>query len=189
MRHYFLVIFLLLTLSLTMAAQQPQSQLAKLKPGETGVKFDIEGRGSFTIRLFTREAPKTTTHFLKLVKDGFYTDQRFHRADRTPKPYLIQVGDPASKSGDINDKAVGSGGSGARIPYEDSGKSNVEGAVGLARITDDLESGDSQFYILLGNQPFLNGHYTVFGQIISGMDVIKRIEKGDRIVGTTILQP
>ena len=163
-------------------------QTVKLNRGETGVRLEIEGRGTILIKLHVKEAPKTTAQFIKLVRDGFYNGQRFHRADRNPKPYLVQAGDPASKNGDLNTANMGSGGSGARIPFEDSGFANVEGAVGLARITDDIESGDSQFYILLANQPFLNGHYTVFGQVILGLDVVKKIEKGDRIAGVSIVQ-
>jgi cyclophilin family peptidyl-prolyl cis-trans isomerase len=95
----------------------------------------------------------------------------------------VQFGDPASRS-DVEN--AGSGGSGARIPFEDTGMPNVAGAVGLSTIPGEKNSGDSQFYILLGNARFLDGSYTVFGKVIDGMDVVNKIEKGDRVSKVTI---
>lgn len=181
MRNFLAFALCLLTVPLALA------QGYKPHAGETALKMEIEGRGTVWIRLLTKQAPKTTEHIVRLAKNGFYDNQRFHRADRTPKPYLVQVGDPGSKNGNIDDLSIGSGGSGARIPYEDSGMPNVAGAVGLARIVEDKESGDSQFYILLGVSKFLDGRYTVFGNVVSGMDVVKRIERGDRIVSVSVV--
>lgn len=148
------------------------------------LRLEIEGKGSVVIRLYPDKAPKAVGHIVKLAKDGFYDGLRFHRAERVPRPYLVQVGDPQSRSGNLD--GVGAKGTGAKIPYEDSGLSNTVGAVGLARLGQDRDSGDSQFYILLGAQKFLDGNYTVFGQIVEGMDVVKRIEKGDRITRATV---
>lgn len=148
------------------------------------MRVAIEGKGSFTIQLFTEKAPKTTAHIIKLVRSGFYDRQRFHIAIHSPRPYRIQVGDPASKDQDLD--RVGSGGSGESVPYENSGLSNEVGAVGLSTIPGDKNSGDSQFYVLLGNAGFLDGNYTVFGKVVEGMDVVNKIEKGDRIQRATI---
>lgn len=152
--------------------------------GETVLKVAVEGRGNFYIKLFTKEAPKACAHILKLAGDGFYNGQRFFRVTRTPRPYIAQVGDPASKNGV---EGVGSGGSGARIPYEDSGHSNEKYAVGLAALlSKDRDSGDSQFYIVLGEgNKFLDGSYTVFGKVVAGTEVIDRLERGDRIVSVS----
>jgi cyclophilin family peptidyl-prolyl cis-trans isomerase len=76
---------------------------------------------------------------------------------------------------------MGSGGSGARVPYEDSGLPNDTGYVGLSTLPRDRDSGDSQFYILLGPSRFLDGQYTVFGRVTQGMDVVRSIQLGDRI--------
>ena len=146
----------------------------------------VEGRGTITIQLFTKEAPKTTAHIMRLARSGFYDGQRFHLVIKSPRPYRVQVGDPASRSGDLD--SVGQGGSGAKIAYEDSGKSNVEGAVGLSTVPGDKNSGDSQFYMLLGNARFLDGSYTVFGKVTEGMDVLKKVEKGDRVTKVTITE-
>lgn len=150
------------------------------------MRVRIEGRGNVDIRLHTKEAPKATAQIIKLVRSGFYDGQRFHRVVRSPRPFLVQVGDPASRDG-VEDARIGSGGSGARIPFEDSGFKHVTGAVGLSTKEGDRDSGDSQFHIMLGTQGFLDGQYTVFGQVIEGMDVVRKIEKGDRIISVTIL--
>ena len=149
----------------------------------TTVKVEVEGRGDFTIRFNGDKAPKTVEQITRLVKAGFYDGQRFHKVEKTPKPFLVQVGDPASKDGDLS----GKGGSGKEIGFEDSGLSNVAGAVGLAHPVDQPSKGDSQFYVLLDNATFLDGKYTVFGQVTNGMDVVKRIQKGDRIIRISIV--
>jgi cyclophilin family peptidyl-prolyl cis-trans isomerase len=159
----------------------------KTPKGETDLKLQIESRGTVFIKLFRKEAPKTTDHIIQLVKDGFYDKQRFHRVDKSPKPYLVQIGDPSSRTGDLDNEKMGLGGSGTKVPYEDTGHQNGEGAVGLARLVENEDSGDSQFYILLGTSKFLDGHYTVFGQVVSGMDVVKKIERGDRVTAAAII--
>ena len=149
---------------------------------DTTMHVSVEGKGSFTILLYTDKAPKTTAQIIRLAKSGFYDGQRFHIAIRSPRPYRIQVGDPASKNGDLS----GTGGSGSTVPYEETGLPNIAGAVGLSHIPDDKSSGDSQFYVLLGSARFLDGNYTVFGKVTEGMDVVDKIEKGDRIEKVTI---
>lgn len=158
--------------------------LAAFVNADATMHISVEGKGSFTITLYTDKAPKTTAQIIRLAKSGFYDGQRFHIAIRSPKPYRVQVGDPASKSGDID--SAGSGGSGSTVPYEETGMPNIAGAVGLSHEPNDKDSGDSQFYILLGSARFLDGSYTVFGKVTDGMDVVNKIEKGDRIEKVTI---
>lgn len=156
------------------------------KAGETVLKLNIEGRGSVFILLNTRQAPKTTAQIIRLAKSGFYDGQKFHRVIKSPKPYLVQIGDPASKTRSVEEPSEWKGGSGTRIGYEESGMQNKTGAVGLAMDSDE-RTGDSQFYILLSDAGFLNGKYTVFGQVVEGMEVVKQIEKGDRVTSASIL--
>lgn len=177
MRRLFLV-FLALLLT-TFALAQSEGQGPRLR-------LEIEGKGTVVIRLYPDKAPKAVAYIAKLAKDGFYDGLRFHRADRTPRPYLVQVGDPQSRTGSLDATGMGTKGTGKKIPYEDSGLPNTVGAVGLARLGQDRDSGDSQFYMLLGAQRFLDGNYTVFGQVVDGMDVLKRIDKGDRITKATV---
>jgi cyclophilin family peptidyl-prolyl cis-trans isomerase len=155
------------------------------RAGETVLRLDIEGRGNVYIKLHIKEAPKTCAHVLDLVRSRFYEGQRFHKVIKSPRPYLVQIGDPGSRVGDLD--AVGSGGSGISVPYEDSGFANEAGAVGLASVKNAKDSGDSQFYMLLDNAAFLDKKYTIFGQVVEGMDVLKRVERGDRLLSVTIL--
>jgi cyclophilin family peptidyl-prolyl cis-trans isomerase len=157
------------------------------KPGETVMRLAIEGRGNIYILLNTREAPRTASHIIKLVRSGFYDGQRFYRVVRSPRPFLIQIGDPSSRTKDPDDPTLGTGGSGTRIPYEQTSQTHEAGAVGLATLPNDRDSGDSQFYMMLAPARFLDGTYTVFGRIVEGMSVLNRIEKGDRLVAATIL--
>jgi peptidyl-prolyl cis-trans isomerase B (cyclophilin B) len=158
------------------------------KPGESVMRVDVAGKGSIFIKLHTKEAPKTTAHIIRLVNSGFYDGQRFFRVVKSPRPYLVQMGDPLSKdAGKLDDPKMGSGGSGSTVPYEDSGMSNTEGAVGLAAPSNNRNGGDSQFYMLLGDYKFLDGSYTVFGQVVSGMDVLKKVERGDVVTSVRML--
>jgi len=194
MRTFVIFVFALFVLALGAAGGvTPQAGLQaeaggqsgpyRPKAGETVLKVEVEGRGDVYIRLFTKEAPKTTSHILKLVRDGFYDGQRFHRVETSPKPYLAQIGDPASKGGVL----TGNGGSGGRVDYEESGFSNESGSVGLSHPKGDPNGGDSQFYILYERASFLDGNYTVFGKVVSGMDVVRRVERGDRVIRVTAI--
>jgi len=156
--------------------------LAAFAGADANMRVSIEGKGSFTITLYTDKAPKTTAQIIRLAKSGFYDGQRFHIAIRSPRPYRVQVGDPASKNGDLS----GTGGSGNTVPYEENDLTNVAGMVGLSHDPNDKNSGDSQFYILLGSARFLDGSYTVFGKVTDGMDVVEKIEKGDKIEKVTV---
>ena len=152
-------------------AQPPKTEKPALPPAQSGrapgphVLIETD-RGKLSIELLPDVAPKTVARFTELVKKGFYNGLTFHRV--APK-FLIQGGDPA---GD------GTGGSGQTIPAEFSEKKHKAGTVGMAR-TKDPDSADSQFYICLEPQPFLDGKYTVFGQVVEGLDVLPKIQEND----------
>jgi len=152
------------------------------------VVFKIEGKGDFTITLNTKAAPKTCAHIMDLADRGFYNGLRFHRAEKKPKPFLVQVGDPDTRDAGITNDKQYRGGSGSGIAKEESGLPNEQWAVGLASIPEEKILGDSQFYILLTPAKFLDGKYTVFGKVTSGMNVIESIEKGDRIVSARVIR-
>lgn len=160
----------------------------KPQSGQTALLLDIEGRGQVAIELYTKEAPKTTAQIVKLAQSGFYNGQKFFKVVKQPRPFLIQTGDPASKSKAMDDADLGKGGSGTKVPFEDSGHPNVEGAVGLSTLPNNRDSGDSQFYILLGPARFLDGSYTVFGKVVSGMDVVRAVELGDKVTSASIVR-
>ncbi|MCW5937714.1 MAG: peptidylprolyl isomerase [Fimbriimonadaceae bacterium] len=148
----------------------------------------VQGKGQIVIQLADEKAPKTVAQVTRLVGQKFYDGQRFHKVVKEPKPFLIQIGDPGSRTKDMDDPSLGSGRSGQTVPFENSGLPNVEGAVGLAALPNDRNSGDSQFYILLGPARFLDGSYTVFGNVVRGMDVVRKIELGDKVTSATIVR-
>lgn len=134
-------------------------------PASAVMMFDTN-LGSFQVTLDGKAAPETVANFIKLVNSGFYNNLTFHRI---VAGFMIQGGDP---SGD------GTGGPGYTIPAEIKLKHTI-GAIAMARMGDQVNptkaSSGSQFYITLAPQPSLDGQYTVFGYVTSGMDVVTKI--------------
>ena len=110
--------------------------------------------GEMAFRFFEKDAPITSQHFQKLVNEGFYNGKDFYRV---VKGHVIQTG-----------------GGGETIPAEFNKKPHIVGTVGLGR-TGGPDSGNSEFYICLAPRPHLDGKYTVFGQLIEGLDVLEKI--------------
>ncbi len=123
-------------------------------------------RGPFIIELNPDIAPNTCATFLDLVEKGFYNNLTFHRV---VPDFVAQAGCP---------RADGSGGPGYTICSEWSDHTFERGIVGIAH--DGKDTGGSQFFITLSPQPHLDGRYTIFGRIKSGMEVVDLIEKGDK---------
>lgn len=175
----------LLLLLCTVALGQSTYRPAR---GEAVMKIVIENRGDVFVHLYTDKAPKTVAHIEELVERKFYDGQRFHRVERVPRPFIAIVGDPATKTRSVDDPSVGSGGSGTRIPYEETNLTHAKGTVSLAALPKDRNSGDSQFFFALDASKFLDGKHTIFGKVVFGLDVIDSIEKGDKISSITILK-
>lgn len=129
-------------------------------------------KGDIQIELYYDVAPLTVLNFIQLVSSGFYDGLTFHRV--VPN-FVIQGGDP---------RGDGWGGPDYMIRCEYSDVPYLRGTVGIA--TSGKDTGGSQFFITLSPQPHLNGRYTVFGQVISGMEVADSIERGDTITKVTI---
>lgn len=125
--------------------------------------------GDIQILLLDNIAPKTVTNFEKLANSGFYNGTIFHRI---VPGFVIQGGDPNTKSGPRD--TWGLGNAGYTIPPEFSDMNFTKYMVGMARGAD-VNSGSSQFFITLGDASFLNGKYTLFGQVVSGQDVVDKI--------------
>lgn len=124
-------------------------------------------RGDLRIELFGADAPITVNNFLTLARSGYYRNTRFHRV--VPN-FVIQDGDP---------RGDGNGGPGYAIRDEMNRHRYERGAVGMALSGPD--TGGSQYFLTHSPQPHLDGHYTVFGKLISGFDVLDRIVQGDLI--------
>ena len=139
-------------------------------------------KGDITVELYPKEAPLSVTNFVQLAKGGFYNNLTFHRVEPN---FVIQGGDPLG---------TGTGGPGYTIPAELKGNphQHVAGALAWARTGDQVNperrSSGSQFYITLAPTPFLDNAYTVFGRVTSGMEVAKKITRGDKILSIEIPQ-
>ncbi|MDI9641302.1 peptidylprolyl isomerase [Kamptonema cortianum] len=153
---------------------------------KASMTLNVAGKGEIVIELYPDKAPQAVGHITALADQGFYNGQKFFRVIKDPRPFLVLFGDPQTKTMDVNDSRIGEGGSGKRIAYENSGLTNKKGAVGLSTKQGDRNGGDSQFYILLDDKPFLDGTYTVFGQVAKGMDIVSRIEVGDQVTSVSV---
>ena len=122
-------------------------------------------KGNFEIELFADKAPKTAQNFINLVNKGFYDGLIFHRVI---DGFMIQGGDP---------EGTGMGGPGYTIPdeFHKDLKHDSEGILSMANAGPN--TGGSQFFITLAKTPWLDGHHAVFGKVIQGMDVVKKIGK------------
>lgn len=134
-------------------------------------------KGAMMIELFSSIAPKTAENFIKLIDTHFYDGLTFHRY---VPGFVIQGGDPTG---------TGRGGPGYTLPAEISNKKHILGTVAMARLPDSVNpekrSSGSQFYICLAPQPHLDGNYTIFGQVVEGIDVVMNLRKGDRMLVLT----
>jgi peptidyl-prolyl cis-trans isomerase B (cyclophilin B) len=139
-------------------------------------------KGVIRFTFFADDAPTHVAAFIERAREGFYDGTKFHRVE---PGFVIQGGDPLSRT---DDPRVGTGGPGYTIKAEFNSRPHVDGTVAMAR-SQDPDSAGSQFYICLGPQSFLNGNYTVFGQVTEGLDVVHAIQRGDVIRSITIETP
>ena len=125
--------------------------------------------GTIVFKLLPDLAPETVRNFEKLARDGFYNGTLFHRVI---PGFMIQGGDPNTKNGNKN--IWGTGGPGHTIKAEFSSRSHHRGIVSMAR-AQDPDSAGSQFFIVTTDSTFLDRQYTVFGEVIEGIDVADKI--------------
>jgi cyclophilin family peptidyl-prolyl cis-trans isomerase len=156
----------------------PGSPVAALQPGQVKLAtIEMEKGGKIVIQLCPEIAPLTVENFEKLTTKGFYNNLTFHRVEKNPTPFVVQGGDPQGN---------GQGGPGYTIPDEFTTKKlHKRGTVAMAHSSAPNSAG-SQFYICLGDAPFLDGKYAIFGQVIEGMDVVDKIAVGDKMKSVTI---
>jgi peptidyl-prolyl cis-trans isomerase B (cyclophilin B) len=141
-------------------------------------------QGEIVWRFLPRDAPEHVATIKQLIKSGFYEGTTFHRV--IPH-FVVQGGDPNSRNGDRTDDGEGS--ADRRLKAEFSQRLHYRpGTVGLARDVDP-DSGSCQFFIALENIPRLDGRYTIFGEVISGIEVARRIASQPRDWNDNPLQP
>jgi len=133
-------------------------------------------KGDIRLELYPEKMPVTVENFLKLTRSGFYNGLTFHRVEH----WVVQGGDPV---GD------GTGGPDWTIKLETHPSlKNVTGALAMARSSDPNSAG-SQFYILKKDAPWLDGQYAVFGKVIEGMDVVRKLAIGDKMNTVEVVEP
>jgi len=143
---------------------------AKPAPATKEVAVLKTSEGEMVLEFYPDVAPNHVENFKKLAKKGFYDGTAFHRVI---KGFMVQGGDPNTK--DESKKAEwGQGGPGYTINAEFNKKPHVRGTLSMAR-TPDPNSAGCQFFICHGTPSFLDGQYTVFGQLIKGDDVLEKI--------------
>jgi len=158
--------------------------------GSETVTF-VTSRGTVTANLFGEHAPVHVGNFVELAESGFYDGTKIHRYE---PGFVAQGGDPLTKDASVDDVCsgrgrFGTGGPGYSIVGEfDPAKNpnrHVKGALGMARSASP-DSAGSQFYFTLEPSHFLDGQYTVFGQVTDGLDAMSALRVGDVIESVTI---
>lgn len=125
--------------------------------------------GNIELKFFPEVAPNHVNNFIELAKKGFYDGTIFHRVI---PGFMIQGGDPNSRN--ANKATHGTGGPGHTVKAEFNDKLHKRGILSMARAADPNSAG-SQFFICVADAPFLDKQYTVFGEVVSGMDAVDKI--------------
>ncbi|MEW6604059.1 MAG: peptidylprolyl isomerase [Thermoproteota archaeon] len=161
------------------AAPEPVQPTADMTPSNEIAVINTT-QGTIEMEFFPNAAPNHVKNFIDLANKGFYNGTLFHRID---PGFVIQGGDPNTKDDDSDRNTWGQGGPGYTINAEFNDIPHERGIVSMARTTDPNSAG-SQFFIVLEDSNFLDGQYTVFGRVISGMDVVDRIARLQTVGGT-----
>jgi cyclophilin family peptidyl-prolyl cis-trans isomerase len=154
--------------------QVPFNHAADWKSVGAGSKATLKtNKGNITIQFLTVDAPATVTNFIKLSKEGFFNSKVFHRV--VPN-FVIQGGCPRGDGYGSLDYTI-------RSEFSNNHYES-EGFVGMASAGKDTEA--TQFFITQSPAIHLDGKYTIFAKVINGMDVVNKMEVGDKINGVTI---
>jgi peptidyl-prolyl cis-trans isomerase B (cyclophilin B) len=164
------------------------------QPNGSEIAVIATSKGVIRVQLAGKDAPIHVGNFVELAQKGFYDDLKFHRY---VPGFVIQGGDPNTReldtaqvqaAADSPFGGLGTGGPGYTIKQEftvNPNNKHLDGALAMAR-SQDPDSAGSQFYLCLGPQSFLDPNYTVFGQTLEGLDVIKQLRVGDVIESVVI---
>ena len=147
------------------------------------IEIEMENGDVMKGELYPEVAPITVENFLKLIDEDFFAGLIFHRVI---PGFMIQGGDPLSKQ--PNRDLHGTGGPDFNIPAEFNDISHKRGICSMAR-SQHKDSAGSQFFICVANVPYLDGQYTVWGEVISGMDVADKIVALDRDYNDNPIKP
>ena len=134
-------------------------------------------KGPVVIEMYPALAPGHVAHIKKLVSEGFYDGVVFHRVI---DGFMAQTGDPTGTGTGHSDLP--------NIPAEFNGTHFARGVVGMAR-SQDPDSANSQFFIVFDDAGFLDGQYTAFGEVVSGMDVVDKVKAGTKANNGAVSNP
>ena len=165
----------ILFLGLLVASLPLRASAAPALDPENTIYLDLAS-GRVVIQMLPTLAPHHVLRIKELTRKGFYDGLTFHRVI---PGFMAQTGDPL---GD------GSGGSGQQLQSEFSREPHVRGTISMAR-SSDPNSGDSQFFICFAPAPFLDGQYTVWGRVVSGMDFVDKIKAGSQYNNGAVSNP
>ncbi len=154
--------------TMTLAPDMSAIKLDQLDLAKTTVTL-VTNYGNMTIKFRPDKAPKTVENFIKLAKDGFYNGTRFHRVLRG---FMIQGGCPNTKEGATG--TPGTGSPGYKIDAEFNDIRHVRGVLSMARSADP-DSAGSQFFVVHAAARHLDGKYTAFGELVSGLETLDKI--------------
>ena len=133
-------------------------------------------KGDVVVEMRPDLAPNHVARIKELARQGFYNGVPFHRVI---EGFMAQTGDPTG---------TGTGGSGKKLPAEFNAEPHTRGAVSMAR-AQSPDSADSQFFICYDGCGPLTGQYTLFGEVVSGMDVVDKIKKGNQAANGMVSSP
>jgi len=148
---------------------------AKAQDKENQLYLDLKD-GRVTIQLLPEVAPNHVKRIKELTRQGFYNGLKFHRVI---DGFMAQTGDP---------RGDGTGGSGQKLRAEFNQEKHVRGTLSMAR-AQSTDSADSQFFICFATASYLDGQYTVWGKVISGMEHVDKIKKGERHNNGSVRDP
>lgn len=154
------------TKKLTKSPARAKKEKAKyqVKDAENALLLKLKS-GDVVIEMFADEAPNHVARIKELVRAGFYNGLKFHRVI---DGFMAQTGCPFG---------TGTGGSGKKLKAEFNRRPHLRGTVSMARAMDP-DSADSQFFICFAEAPWLNGQYTVWGKVVTGMEYVDMIKRG-----------
>lgn len=197
------IILLLSIASVVFAGACSESNTANVKPAanaepKTGVVpvadpevavIEMENASAFghiKIELYSNVAPKAVARFKELAKEGFYNGIAFHRIN----PTVIQAGDANTKPGAVRNSSGKEGDSGKpNVPAEFSDIPYDTGILGAARLGNDVNSANSQFFIMLKREAAFDNKYTVYGKVIEGMNNVRTISGVEPKEGERPVEP
>ena len=177
-KHTAIALMLACALPLSVAAQTTKGKGKKVARDYANTIATLQtDLGDIQIKFFYDKAPKHVENFVDLSASGFYDGTFFHRVI---PGFMIQGGDPNTKKTEDPSHPYGTGGNGSnRLKAEFNDTPHKRGIVSMAR-SSDPNSASSQFFIVVKDSNFLDGQYTAFGEVISGMDIADKIANAPR---------